>query len=81
MANKLDRSKLHEEVHINKKGQLVKKLVSNKKDTIKKQRTPQWYDKFSGIGLTRLPVGIDEKDVVVHADIKNPDEYNSKCVS
>lgn len=80
MANKLDRSKLHEEVHINKKGQLVKKLVSNKKDTIKKQRTPQWYDKFSGIGLTRLPVGIDEKDVVVHVDIKNPDEYNSKCV-
>ena len=80
MTKTIDRSKNHLEIHTDKKGHLVKKLVSNDKNKPKAVRQPQWYDKFAGIGLTRLPVGVDKKDVQIHVDITNPDEFNSKCV-
>jgi len=82
MSKAIDRSKNHIEIHTDKKGHLVKKLVSNEKNKSKPKavRQPQWYDKFAGIGLTRLPVGVDKKDVQIHVDITNPEEFNSKCV-
>lgn len=79
MSKAIDRSKNHLETHIDKNGHVTKKLVSNKTET-KKVREPQWYDKFAGMGLTRLPVGINKEHVQIHVDITKPEEFNSKCV-
>lgn len=67
---------------------IANKPVSNAKETPTKVKQvnpkepakPQWYDSMSGLGLTRLPVGIPKEDVKIHVDITNPTELHTKCV-
>lgn len=86
----IDKYGIDKNGHKTHKKVAVKPLPVTKTTTVKEEtasesnqkpaRKPQWYDHLAGIGLTRLPVGIPEKDVTFHVDINNPEELNTKCV-
>lgn len=65
----------HIKVGIDKRGHKYTRQVVDKAKPVK-----QWYEKFKDLNLTRLPVGIPEKDVTVHVDLNDPVQVNSKCV-
>lgn len=79
MAKIIDRTKNHTEFHTNKKGQVVKKLVSN----IKKEAKPkEWWqnEKIMSLKLSRYPMGIPKDQVQIMADLDNQEDCNKKCV-